>query len=1005
MPRIIEFQGRRIEVPDAATDEQIAEILTTPADAPAQAAPAAAPVAAPAVAAAPEDVRGASGIPGGDVQSAAPVAQREQSIIDTIMSGLDYADDTAAIGLTGARRGVSAVLGLPVDLVNAAPMAANILPGVDGVGPISDAPIGGSRFVDAILGAPADIGAAVYNEAADAVGSDSRMAGAEGPQPQDMFQRGAGRIGQELGAAAVPVGGVLAKAARTTIPEARAMSGPIGRMVESAAVNPGRFVQKEAAVASGAGTGAAVANEVTRSSGGDPNSPRGQVADLVGALAGASTVGIGGVLANGLGQTFNALRQNPNYVDQVVKDAVVERVGQAANLPGAEVPGGAFDTQSLVDAIMGGSGRPRPSEVIPGYADSLADRTGNPGIASLEYGRAAGPSSGAYTQRRSANTEAVDQAMSTIEPQATPGMLRDELVVERDRRLMDAIMGQEQAAEAAAQAASRVTPTTTPAQRGGAVREGLETARDAARARTEEAYAQANVAGQQVDPAPLAQAIDQTVAGLTEVERGLVPQGVIDRVRSLGAPLEDGPQPTGILGPDGSPIMRDPAGPEPVRLKEATDLKSELQRLQRAALADPRQERGGRNAARVLGQMIDSVDGYINSNLTDEQRAALDTARGAKFDEAERFTRQGDPVARALGRYEGGQPQVGDDRVAGLFVDPQSMDRLFAQADTPQVRTAIRDEVLSRGDTSSADRINQFMADYGEQLDRFPGLRDELATAAGARTREAEATAGRTTLERDLGTDERPGRGTVGRYLQYSDANSERAINEVLNSKDPARAADELLTFINDKPAAVEGARSAFWKKLKSESQSTDNAQRSMGGKRQWRGDWLKSWLDDPRTSAVAERLYRDKPEDLEKLRAFADVLDNADLRARGKTAGTSGTAQGVSNILTPETLQSRSYAWMRGQISGTYLATSIAAVVARRAVRGARADAIERLTDKVLLNPDIAMELLKDNNPANRAALARKAKGWLGNEASTLVNLMNEDEDDDTKRKVMEGL
>lgn len=64
--------------------------------------------------------------------------------------------------------------------------------------------------------------------------------------------------------------------------------------------------------------------------------------------------------------------------------------------------------------------------------------------------------------------------------------------------------------------------------------------------------------------------------------------------------------------------------------------------------------------------------------------------------------------------------------------------------------------------------------------------------------------------------------------------------------------------------------------------------------------------------------------------------------------------------------------------------------------------DAIERLTDKVLLNPGIAVELLKDNNPANRAALARKAKGWLGNEASTIVNLANED-DDDTERKVME--
>ncbi len=224
----------------------------------------------------------------------------------------------------------------------------------------------------------------------------------------------------------------------------------------------------------------------------------------------------------------------------------------------------------------------------------------------------------------------------------------------------------------------------------------------------------------------------------------------------------------------------------------------------------------------------------------------------------------------------------------------------------------------------------------------------------------------------------------------------------MLASKDPGKAADELLGFVNDSPKAAEGARSAFWKKLKTESQSVDNSARSMGGKRQWRGDWLKSYLDNPATSAVAERLYRDKPEDLEKLRAFADVLDNADLRQRGKAAGTSGTGQGVSNILTPETLQSRTYAWMRGQISGTYLATSIAAVMARRAVRGARAGAIERLTDKVLLNPDIAAQFLKDNNPANRAALARKAKGWFGNEASTIVNLMNEDEDD-TKRSVME--
>ena len=71
--------------------------------------------------------------------------------------------------------------------------------------------------------------------------------------------------------------------------------------------------------------------------------------------------------------------------------------------------------------------------------------------------------------------------------------------------------------------------------------------------------------------------------------------------------------------------------------------------------------------------------------------------------------------------------------------------------------------------------------------------------------------------------------------------------------------------------------------------------------------------------------------------------------------------------------------------------------------IRNARGAAVERLLDKALLDPDVAMELLKDNNPANRAALARKAKGWLGNEASTFVNLMNED-DDETSKTIMEG-
>lgn len=975
MPRIIEFQGRRIQVPDAATDEQISEILQSSSSQPA--VPAALPLQQRI-----EDVIGAPTSPMADPAAADDPTMRSDSTKTWSEYGMDIASGLGGVadqGVRGVLEGVTNIVGLPQAVAEiqrnigkwgAEKLGApqGVIDALDYITPLADIAPSAEGMQGAVD--------AANNATADALGVERPRA-----VPENLPERFANRVGEEIGAMLVP-GAVVANRMKSA-----------GRGI--AAIDPGAFWGKEVTAAVGAGTGAATANEVF------PDSP---VADLAGALTGAGVVALGGPLVRSVSDVGGAIFQRDKFVDQVVKDAVVDRIGKAANLPGSETPEAIFDTAPLVGA-MDDPARRRPSDVIPGYQETLSDRTGNAGIASLEYGRAAGANAGQYNNLRMQNNEVVDAAMRGIEPQATPGALRDAIATQRDQQLLDLIMGQEAAGANAQEAVRAVTPTMTPAQRGGTVREGLETARDAARARTEEAYNQVDIAGRQVDPAPLAQSLDEAVGSLTEVERGLVPQGVIDRVRKLGAPLEDGPQQTGILDASGNPIMRPPQGPAPVSLKEATDLKSELQRLQRAASADPRAEKGGRNAARVIGQMIDRVDGFITSNLDETDQEALTAARGAKFDEAERFTRQGDPVARALGRYEGGQPQVADDRVAGLFVNPQAMDRLFAQADTPDVRAAIRDEVLSKGDTSSAERVNRFMTDYGEQINRFPGLRDELTKAADARTAEATATTNRQNFEKIYGTPQNErGTGTVGKYLQFGDEQSERAISQVLASKDPAKAADELVSFVGDNPRALEGARAAFWQKLRTESQSTDNAQRTMSGTRQWRGDWLKSWLDTPATAAVAERLYKDKPEQLEQLRAFADVLDNADLRVRGKASGTSGTSQGVSNILTPETLQSRTYAWMRGQISGTYLATSMAAVFARRAVRGARADAIERLTDKVLLNPDLAKELLKDNNPANRAALARKAKGWLGNQAATVLDILNEDdsEDEDVKRTIM---
>ncbi|MGM4903796.1 hypothetical protein AB8B21_18230 [Tardiphaga sp. 866_E4_N2_1] len=130
--------------------------------------------------------------------------------------------------------------------------------------------------------------------------------------------------------------------------------------------------------------------------------------------------------------------------------------------------------------------------------------------------------------------------------------------------------------------------------------------------------------------------------------------------------------------------------------------------------------------------------------------------------------------------------------------------------------------------------------------------------------------------------------------------------------------------------------------------------------------------------------------------------LQGVDLRSRGKAPNTSGTTQGISNVLTPETIQSRFYAYKRGQTSLGFMLTALGSVAARRAVRGAQGEAIEKLLDKALLDPDLAADLLKNGNPANRAALARTAKAYLPGEASHLAELLAGEPEDPAKSAIV---
>jgi hypothetical protein len=933
MPRIIEFEGRRIEVPDDFGDEDIAEVLSAQPAAPAQ--------EQPAVSATPVQE------PGWLESVFGPAVSTTAGVLDQ--------------GGRGFATGVTNVLGLPRMLMEGKNYAVGKTIGALGVPDDTAefiANLDPSKYLFPSAEGMQAGGDEFNNTIADTLGVERPRA-----EPDNLAERFVNRTMEEVGGSMIPTTAVLGLAARTT-PQAAREGGLLSRMfVEPAAVNQGKFVGSETRIATGAGMGAATANEMV-----DRDTTGGRVADLIGAILGAGATGVGAGLFRQAGDLIGALFNRGNYADDVVKNAVTDRIAEVAGLPGK--PGQPVDVQPIIDAIESG---PRISRVVPGVQETLADRTANPGIASLEYSRQTGPNAGKFNQRRTDNAQAVDDVLAQFEPASSPAALRGEMEIERNRRLADAGVDAQNAADAARRAVEPLTPTGTPAARGNTVREALDAARETMRQSTREAYEAADIAGQPIKPEALVDAIDGAVARMSQAEQSRLPESLIARIRGLGE--------------------------APATMREATTLRSEIGELRRRAAADA----GGRNEVRVLSMLEDAVDDFIKTNIPADMAQPLRDARQARFNEAEAFDRTGDPVNRALATYPGGQPRMADENVARSFTNTRALDRLLAQADTPEVRTAIRDEMLSRADTSKPDRIQEFLQANAEQIDRFPGLRGELEAAAKARADEAAATTRRTEMEADLGTPERPGRGTVGRYLSYSDATSDRAMNEVLNARDPARAADELLSFVGDDAAAVEGARAALWKAMKRQAQATGETTAIADGRQPWRPKALKRWLDNPANRAVAQRFYRDNPEHLDNLDAIATALQGLDTRNSGRVPNTSGTAQGV--MPSAETLTSRSFAYQRGQVGAPFLITTLGTVIARKTVRNAQATGIERLLDDVLLDPDAAALLLRENNPANRAALKRKAKLWFGNETNTIMNLMeSESQDEDPVMEAIGG-
>lgn len=983
------FDGTVLEFPDGTSPDVIQRVVkqqTAQRRGVAPAQPGAGPAAAP--------------------PAAAPAPVQEPGLIDTIMdygaTGLGVLDQVGR----GAAEGVTNIAGLPRAIQQGGLGVLQF--GLDKVGApqgVQDA-VGG--FANAIDVFPSTEG---MQSALDAANNATAGAlGVEAPRgaPDNMAERAANRVSEEVMAALIPVGGAVRKAQQVGVEGARALPTIQRMFVEPAAVNPARFIQKEVTMATGAGLGAAGAGEVARAAGAQEGDLSAIVADVIGALGGAGLTSVANATLPRVKDVVSALFGNADYASDVTRQAVVDTIiGNSDTL--AQQAGQTIDTAPLANRLAEPA---RAEQVIPGFRASTADRAGDFGLASLEDARARGGGAGRFKDRSAANTEAVEGALAPIRPQQQPGALRSAIEASQDARIADATRTTGQARDAFDRTSQALRPAMTADARGADIRSVLENASEAAQTAVRQAWAPLNQSDQVVDVAPLGERYNQIGNDLSVAERRRFQPAEANIPAELTTPGTPAtPEtPSSILGPDGRPLMR-PGTPETpasgeVPLREVTGIRSALTDARREAL-----NAGRRNEARIIDEHITALDGFLDQNVPDELSDAYGAARAARLDYGDRFERPQTAIAQTLDHQQG-QYRTPNSGVAGKFVqndegNVQSFQSLIREAgNDPRTRAAVRDQMLAdvrdRGLLGDPAGLDDYLGRYGTVLNELPQLRTELGNAAGLRRALGTAEDTERGVMRDYGPG---GRSAPTRYAAFGNEQAERAMAGVISSKNPTAEMDEILTFVGDDPTAVDGARRAFWDVMERKGRSSNAATETASGVDPWMPKKWRSWLEQPNVQAAASRLYRDNPEHWENLNQIADALRNVNTRTKaGSTVNPSGTAQSQRgrNLTTAE-VQAKYADVMRGRLSKAYFVTYFAGRIAQKAVAKQSEQAFNMLLDRALMDPETAALLLRENNPANRAALLRSAKGWMGNQAATLVNAMSaDDEDDETVGAVM---
>lgn len=849
------------------------------------------------------------------------------------------ATDVAGSAADGIRQGVASIAGLPAEAINASPLLGNLLPGEQGFQPMSDRPRGGFEDMDALL----RLGGAVPDY-----------------EPQTTAGRFANRTGEEIGATAVPLVGLGAKAASVGVEGARQM-GPVARsFVEPMAVAPGRVAAREMTYAGAAGTGAQAANEIVT-----PDGEGTWWSDLLGSVGGMATLGTANAVG-GLGRNMvGAATGRTGAFDDVAGRQVVDRlINNSSDMQQryAQRGAGAVDASPLASAL---SMRSDAERVIPGFRANIADRVQDPGLSTLAYNTDT-MTPGAANLRRTDNAAAIDERMAGLAPGENPAALREALSYGAQGRI-------DQASDGLSAARTQFDDATADLVVPGAVERGAVIRSGLAGRQSDEMQAIADLYGQidgtvPIDAAALQQRLDAVSEGLP----------VNDRLRFRPSEADV----PGQLPPE-APVS------------EAMAMRSGLSSDIRAPSATDQQRR-------VTGQYLDEVDQFINDALPEDQRALMAEAKARRLDAGKRFEDRGavPDILRETGR---GQPRMPDEAVPGRAMAGETDYRaVMAEVGSdPAARKALGQTLLADAQavkaTRSPEALARFMQDRNFAFSDFPEARTALERAGTSKQMLDQAEAAAKAAEKAY----RPG-GTsaAGQYLRYDDTQTRAAIGTAWKSAQPEKAVRELLDVAGDTPDTRAAARAALWEEVSGTGKLDAPTMTSADGVQRWSGRKLQRLFDDKRFAKTADVLWEDAPEHLSDIRQVVDALSKADGSVNAKAVGASGTAQSLSGKFDPAlstaSIASRARSVNRGQLSPTIAIVDVLSTALRNRSAKVQARAIDELMSRAVNDPDLAASLLRKYNPADEAAENRAFLTRFGVRLPTVANIISGDQSDD---------